>query len=112
VNTITINGVEVTQEQMKEYLESGTPPTGTYPSTSKGLVSIKKMATNHIGNALKKNYRDWAANLPDAKEPVALFKAILAGPETSVFQELFAEYVIRQQGTMTDEEFKRWMASL
>ena len=65
-----------------------------YSSSSKGVVLIKEMASNHIQNAICKIYRDWAADLN--KKPIPQFIYMLHdGPSTKTMMSLIEELAKR-----------------
>lgn len=55
-----------------------------YNSSSRGLVRISEMDTEHIKNALRKMYQAWAASL-DTNLPTPEFRKLLStGPATDL----------------------------
>jgi hypothetical protein len=72
---------------------------GFYHSSSKGLIPISTMHTNHIMNALRKIYRNWVNDLSRVTEPDDLLKMLREGPKDGELLDLIGELVKRSLDT-------------
>lgn len=87
--------VEGTLEQIKQVAATfGQTVEGLYYSETHGWLSIRDMHTNHIRNALLKQYRAWFSTLSSLNDR-ELLEALRSGPTEAVFIELLKEFVSR-----------------
>lgn len=65
-----------------------------YNSTSRGLIKITDMDDTHLANAIRKQYREFAASL-SSKSGRDLVLTLRNGPSDKTFTALVAEYARR-----------------
>lgn len=99
--TVTLpNGIVVTgtTEQVdtvaRSFGYSAFDPTLYYKSSHLGWVKISEMSTDHLGNAIRKMMRTWAADLSN-KKGKDMVNTIALGNQDKTYRALVSEYLKR-----------------